>query len=435
MKYIRGLPRLRLRLGPVNKKRVLFKGLRTLEFLVGLLFLHIGIGGVMATTYGMELFRAMNLGGAVVEDIVNPITAFSMNGLIVSGGVIAVGSLLMRRLWLIPLRYPIRFLKRRGIKRPRGIFGSPVALYRSAVRFRNWFLSKVEYLQSESAKWKALFTTLKLPYLALRSLGISPNAAVAILFAGGSTVGAVGVNEVMQAKSFSAGDAGHFVAPFDEPIFFEDKYNTLRLDIGSTAIGLVEITDVSLNSYTGSALPSGETNVIQVGGLPAVVDPAFTETFLEVGTLEADRWRCETLTITNSQVNKLIVKSMASDGQSLAPVAGTPRDRGISGGNRADDMKTQSGYYDMLKITSASSGVNGKIDYLKISNVYSRSGGCLIDRVKAGTMIISYGEIGGDSSLTTKAFTIGTSVIYKSFENTGNVEVAMAVPAIVDMTQ
>ena len=175
--------------------------------------------------------------------------------------------------------------------------------------------------------------------------------------------------------------------------------------------------------------------MIQVGGLPAVVDPAFTETFLEVGTLEADRWRCETLTITNSQVNKLIVKSMASDGQSLAPVAGTPRDRGISGGNRADDMKTQSGYYDMLKITSASSGISGAIDYLKISNVYSRSGGCLIDRVKAGTMIISYGVIGGDSSLTTKAFTIETSVIYKSFENDGNVEVAMAVPAIVDMTQ
>ena len=50
-------------------------------------------------------------------------------------------------------------------------------------------------------------------------------------------------------------------------------------------------------------------------------------------------------------------------------------------------------------------------------------------------MIISYGEMGGDSSLSTKAFTIGTSVIYKSFENTGNIEVAMAVPAIVDMTQ
>jgi len=98
-------------------------------------------------------------------------------------------------------------------------------------------------------------------------------------------------------------------------------------------------------------------------------------------------------------------------------------------------MKTQSGYYDMLKITSATSGVSGKIDHLRISNVYSRSGGCLIDRVKAGTMIISYGEIGGDSNLATKAFTIANSVIYKSFVNEGNVEVSMAVPGIVNMTQ
>ena len=102
--------------------------------------------------------------------------------------------------------------------------------------------------------------------------------------------------------------------------------------------------------------------------------------------------------------------------------------------NRADDMKTHSGYYDMLRVTAASTGQNGFIDYLRISNIYSRSGGCLIDRVKAGTMIISYGVIGGDTNLSTKAFTVASTVIFKSFENEGNVEVSMAVPAIVDMT-
>ena len=419
----------------IQRRRVV-KGLRVIEFLVGLLFLHIGVGGVMATTYGMAGFKAMNLGGPMVEGIVNPITAFGMNGLIVSGGVIGVGLLLMRRVWLIPFRYLFRFLGRMGFKRPRGVFGSPVALYKSVVRFRNWFLDRVNYLQSESQKWKAVFQIARSPYSLLRGMGFSPQMAVGLLFAG-STVGTgVVVNETVFAeKSFARGDPGIYHGPIDQPVFYEEKFNTLRLDVGATSIGLVGITDISLNSYTGSALPSGETNVIHIGGMPTVADPAFTETFLEVGTLEADRWRCETLTITNSQVNKLIVKSMASDGQSIAPVAGTPRDRGINGGNQADDMKTQSGYYDMLKITSASSGVTGSIDYLKISNVYSRSGGCLIDRVKAGTMIISYGVIGGDSSLSTKAFTIGTSVIYKSFENDGNVEVAMAVPAIVDMTQ
>jgi hypothetical protein len=339
---------------------------------------------------------------------------------------------------LLLVQHPIVAIRAmgRGIKRsPKAILYSPITCYRRVVVWRNWILAKVEYLQSESAKWKTTFNILKSPYSLLRSLGLSPNLCISILIGGSAVGGGVVANEVMQAKSFSAGDPGIYSAPLDTPIFSEEAFNTLRLDLGTTSVGLVEITDISLNSYTGSALPSGETNVIHIGGLPTVADPAFTGTFLEVGTLEADRWRCETLAITNSQVNKLIIKSMVSDGQSISAVAGTPRDRGINGGNRADDMTTHSGYYDMLKITSASSGVNGKIDHLRISNVYSRAGGCLIDRVKAGTMIISYGVIGGDSSLTTKAFTVATSVIYKSFENEGNVEVAMAVPSIVDMTQ
>jgi len=319
---------------------------------------------------------------------------------------------------------------------PRRVWRSPVQTFRGLIRMRNWLLAKVEYLENESKKWQRTFTLLKSPYSLLLKMGFSPQMAVGLIFAGSTVGGGVIVNETILAeKSFSAGDAGIYNAPLDTPVFYEEKFNTLRLDLGSTPIGVVEIDSISLNSYTGSALPSGETNVIHIGGMPTVVDPAFTETFLEVGTLEADRWRCQTLTITNSQVNKLIVKSMTSDGQSISAVAGTPRDRGINGGNRADDMTTQSGYYDMLKITSASSGVSGQIDYLKISNVYSRAGGCLIDRVKAGTMIISYGVIGGDSDLATKAFTIATSVIYKSFTNEDNVELAMAVPAVVDITQ
>jgi hypothetical protein len=313
---------------------------------------------------------------------------------------------------------------------------SPRKAYESVRSARDWLLRKVAYLQEESTKWRTLFSIIKSPYTVLRSLGLNPQMAATMLFGATAVTTGVAVNEtIFSEKSFSRGDPGVYNAPLDTPVFYEESFNTLRLDLGSTSVGLVEITDVSLNSYTGSALPSGETNVIHVGGMPTVADPAFAETFLEVGTLEADRWRCETLTISNSQVNKLIIKSMVSDGQSIAPVAGTPRDRGINGGNRADDMKTQSGYYDMLKVTAASTGQNGFIDHLRISNIYSRAGGCLIDRVKAGTMIISYGVIGGDSSLTTKAFIVNTSVIFKSFENEGNVEVVMAVPAIVDMTQ
>jgi hypothetical protein len=205
----------------------------------------------------------------------------------------------------------------------------------------------------------------------------------------------------------------------------------LRLDLGTTSVGNITIENISLGTaYASSALPSGESNVIYVGGLPASSNPTFNQTYLEVGHLIIDRWRCERLDISDSEIHHLIVSGMASDGQSISAVAGVPRNRGINGGNRADDMTTQGGVYDMLKITAASSGVNGKVDVLRLSNLYSRGAACTLKYIKAGTMEVTLGEIGGDESLATKAFTIATSVIYKSFTNTENVEVLMAAPAI-----
>jgi len=311
------------------------------------------------------------------------------------------------------------------------ILRSPRQTYNKFVFYRDWVMVKVEYLQSESQKWSAFFTTLKMPYLALRALGVSPNMAMTLLIGGSAVGGGAIVAEVLEPPTFESGSPGQYAAPSINPVYFEEKYNTLRLDVGATAVGLVEITDTTLGTaYTGSTLPNGETNVIIVGGLPTVQDPAFTGTYLEVGTLIVDRWRCQTLKLTNIEAHELIVHGNTSDGQSIAAVAGTPRDRGINGGNRATDMITSDSYYDQLKITAATSGVNGKIDVLRLSNLYSKGGGCLIDRVKAGTVEITLNEIGGDSDLATKAFEIETSVIYKSFSNVDNVEIAMAVPAV-----
>jgi len=314
---------------------------------------------------------------------------------------------------------------------PMNIVRSPIGAYRQLTKWRDWIFAKIEYLNGESEKWRRAFNIAKSPYSLLRALGFSPQMAIGLLALGGSAGTGVVVNETILAeKSFSNGDAGIYTAPIDIPIFADQEYNTLRLDLGATSVGLVEIDSISLGTaYSGSALPSGESNVVIVGGLPAVSDPAFTETYLEVGTMYVDRWRCETLTITNSEIHKLVISGNASDGQSIAAVAGTPRDRGINGGNRADDMLTSGGYYDQLKITSASSGVNGQVDVLRLTNIYSKGGGCVIDRVKAGTMEVTLNEIGGDSDLATKAFQVATSVIYKSFTNNSNVEVSMAVPA------
>ena len=314
---------------------------------------------------------------------------------------------------------------------PMNIVRSPIGAYRQLTKWRDWIFGKIEYLNGEAEKWRRAFNLAKSPYSLLRALGFSPQMAIGLLALGSTAGTGVVVNETILAeKSFSNGDPGIYTAPINIPIFADQEYNTLRLDLGATSVGLVEIDSISLGTaYSDSALPDGESNVVIVGGLPAVSDPAFTETFLEVGTMYVDRWRCETLTITNSEIHKLVVTGNASDGQSIAAVAGTPRDRGINGGNRADDMLTSGGYYDQLKITSASSGVNGKVDVLRLTNIYSKGGGCVIDRVKAGTMEVTLNEIGGDSDLATKAFQIATSVIYKSFTNNSNVEVSMAVPA------
>jgi hypothetical protein len=320
----------------------------------------------------------------------------------------------------------------------RGIVGiarmirrSPRKTYESVRHARDWLLAKVEYLQSESAKWRALFTTIKLPYTALRSLGLNPQMAATMLFGATAVTGGVVVNEVVFAeKSFSRGDPGVYNAPLDTPIFAAEDFNTLRLDLGTTPVGAVTIQNITVGTaFAGSALPSGETNVVIIGGIATSTSPAFSETYLHVGHMIIDRWRCTTLKLTNIEAHELIVRDNASDGQSIAAVAGTPRARGIGGGNRADDMVTSGGLYDQVKLTSASSGVNGQIDKLTLSNLYTKGGGCVLDRIKAGTLEVILNETGAGNGFATKDFQIATSVIYKSFVNEDNVEVSISPPA------
>jgi len=339
--------------------------------------------------------------------------------------------MLAKVLWLpLLILYAVRQLFYGIAATPAAVGRSPVGLYHKAAVWRDWVLAKVDYLQGESDKWRRTFNTLKAPYSILRGLGLSPQMAIGLLAVGSTAAtGAVAV-EAMKPPSFAAGDPGVYNAPLDSPVFSSKEFNTLRMDLGSTPIGLVMIEDVTLGTaYADSTLPVGETDVVIVGGKPTVADPAFAETYLEVGHMTVDRWRCTTLTLTNIEANKLIVRGNASDGQSISATAGTPRDRAISGGNRADDMLTSGGFYDQLKITAASTGVNGKIDRLILSNLYTKGGGCVLDRIKAGTLEIILNEIGAGDGFVTKDFQIETSVVYKSFENDDNVEINIAPPS------
>ena len=302
----------------------------------------------------------------------------------------------------------------------------PFRAYRRIVVFRNWLLAKVEYAQAESAKWKTTFSIARSPYTALRALGFTPQMAASLLIGTSVVGGGVVVNETVFAeKSFARGDSGVYAAPSDIPTSWSEGDNTLKISLGTTAVKAVTIDSVSVGTaFTGSTLPSGATTTIDIGG------SGVTDTWLHVGTLVFERNRCEVLTLSNINAHTLNITSNASDGQSLSPSAGTIRDRAVLGGHgMAQDMSTQGGLYDRVVIEAPTSGVNGQIDTLTLSNIYTKGGLCRLTRIKAGTVTIHLNLTGGDSDLSTKAFTVMDDVTASVINLSDNVEVSMAVPA------
>lgn len=305
---------------------------------------------------------------------------------------------------------------------------SPFAFYRAVGRRRDWVLAKVEYIHSESAKFRALWVCAKLPYTGLRSLGLNPQMAVGLLFAGTAATGGVALNEtVFSERSFSRGDSGTYSAPADVPVVYSDSDNTLRVDLGSTSVGEIVIENVTVGTaFTGSTLPSGQSNVIVVGGTAA--SSGFTATWLEVGHLIITRWRCTNFSMSDIEAHTLNIRYNASDGQSISPVAGTPRARGIGGGNRADSMVTSGGTYDQIVIGAPTSAVNGKVDVMRLSNLHTKGGPCILSRIKAGTIDVEFMEVGAGNGFGTKEFVVASTTVYKIANIVDNVEVSISPP-------
>ena len=325
----------------------------------------------------------------------------------------------------------------RGIKRsPKAVWRSPVVFYRKALKARNWLLEKIDYLQSESAKWQRTFQVLRSPYSLLRMMGFSPQMAASFLIAGTAVGGGVAVNETVFAdRSFNRGDSGIYAASvvgnganLDAPTEYIEGSNTLRIDLGTTPVREITIEKVSVGTvFTGSALPSGETNVVQVSGNTI---SGGTNTRLEVGHFIFENSRCKKLTMTDIQAHTLIVKGNASDGQSIAPSPGTSRMRAIGGGHQqADAMITNGGTYDRIWIQAPSSGVNGKVGTLRLSNLYTKGGDCVLSKMNIGTLEILLNEIGMGDGFNTKEFTIATTVTGANITVQDIVEVTIAEPA------
>jgi len=308
---------------------------------------------------------------------------------------------------------------------------SLVKTFRFIIRVRDKILRVVDKLESESQKFQRIFWLIKSPYKLMLTLGFSPAQATALLSASAVVTSGVAVNElVIEEINFSSGSAGIYDAPAQEPIFYdEEEYNTLRIDLGTTPVREITIENVSVGTvFTGSALPSGETNVVQISGNAAASN--FNGTRLEIGHLIFEKSRCKKLTLTDIQAHTLIVRGNASDGQSIAPSPGTSRMRAIGGGHhQAEALVTSGGLYDRIMLQAPNSGVNGKIGTLRLSNLYTKGGDCLLSRINAGTVEILLNEVGMGNGFTTKEFTISTTVTAANMTIEDNVEVTIAEPA------
>lgn len=328
----------------------------------------------------------------------------------------------------------------RGLKAsPRATLNAPVKLYRKFSVWRNWILEKVEYLQSESAKWKTTFNILKSPYSLLRAMGLSPQMAASFLVAGSVATSGVVVNETILAeKSFSNRDPGVYAAslmgesaPLDIPTEYVEGSNTLRIDLGTTPVRDITIENVSVGTvFANSALPGNETTVVKVGGNIAAEN--FTATRLEVGTFIYEKSRCKKVTFQDINAHTIIARGNASDGQSIAPSPGTARMRAVGGGHhQADAMTTSGGMYDRIWIQAPSSAVNGKIGTLKLSNLYTKGGDCEFSRMDIGTLIIELNETGAGTGFATKEFIIATTVTGANLTIEDNVEISISEPATI----
>ena len=140
----------------------------------------------------------------------------------------------------------IRFVLRSIHRGFFSILHSPVSAYRKVLLGRDWLLAKVEYLQTESAKWKTTFSILKAPYSLLRSMGFSPQMAASLLMASTAVGGGVVVNEtLLSERSFANGDSGTYNAPADVPtsyvegsVFTPPIHGILTPDGGVPAHGI-----------------------------------------------------------------------------------------------------------------------------------------------------------------------------------------------------
>ena len=389
--------------------------------------LIISIGSVLAfasyinpVPFIAQQFPDLVLGTYTLEIFFNDVKWFQSLGYIkwsISGGLITVGL-------LIHIRSITRLIT--AIKNnPKLITDLPVNTYMKIKSGRDWLFQKIEYLNSESKKWKTFFNIAKSPYSLLRMAGFSPNTAVALLMAGSVASTGVVVNEALQDRTFENGDAGYYNsnAPdgninipdqtLEQALKRQDGDNTLRIIVGTLPIQEVSISNVSIGTaFNSSTLPTYATNTataLLVEGTNSTT--LSVATFLEVGELEFSQNRCKQLIVENVTAHSIEIIGNASDGQSITQSAGTGIRRAVIGGHfQSKSLKTEYGLYDFLHLSADTNNVNGKIGKLVISNTVSKGGKCHLNRIKADTVKINFNRVGAGTGFGSKDFQIKDTV-------------------------
>ena len=319
---------------------------------------------------------------------------------------------------------------------PMAILKSHLYIYQDVKAFRDWLFAKVEYLNSESAKWRRFFQVMKSPYSLLRGLGLNPQMAVGLLAVGGTATTAVAVNEIVVERSFANGSPGIYAAPSEFPSETLEKEmawrkdfpddNTLRIVLGTTPVEEINISNVSIGeAYTGSTVPSGKAEAILIEGKSG------QDARLEIGELLFDRNTCKSLTLSDVNAHKVVIKENIADGLSISQtLTSTLRNLRVSGGNfMADLLKTEGGTYDRIWLDTGSlTTTNAKINKLVLSNIVSSGGTCVIRQADIGELTIQFSQIGHDSNLATKEFTVQSSTLASIWEVNNNYEVLLSTP-------
>ena len=344
-----------------------------------------------------------------------------------------------------------------------------IQFYKGTVAVRDWIINKVETLNAESGKWKRIFQIMRSPYSLLRAMGFSPNMAISFLAVGGVASTTVAVDQTVFAdKNFFNGDAGVYQAPRDVPLALTTKnlpediekvlkteQNTLAITLGAVPVREIKIENVSVGEiYKGSAgndagnssaIPStcDATNpaktgnakcpAILVSGIPANgdVNPAIVATRLRIAEMTLSRSRCKEITFEDVDAHSINISYNSADGISIYQQAGTaPRRSPMGGHHQAENLTTSGGTYDRLLIIANSSGVNGEVGKLDLSNIYSKGGVCLFKNLDIGQLNITENEAGDDNNLATKEFQIKNTVLGANWAVIDNVELNMIEPTI-----